>query len=51
MELMERLEPEQGEFDGVFAVMRFGEKSGARDRFGGEGIDEFGRAGRRVPAA
>jgi len=43
---MERLEPDQGELDGMFAVMRFVKKVTRGVRFGHEGVDKLGRAGR-----
>ena len=44
MELMERLEPEQGELDGMFAVVGFVKEVAGGVGLGREGVDEFGRA-------
>jgi len=44
MKLMERLEPNQREFDGMFAVMRPMKKVARGIGFGNEGVDDLGRA-------
>ena len=45
MKLMERLEPDEGELDGMFAVVGLMKKVARGVGFRHEGIDEFGRAG------
>ena len=44
MKLMKRLEPDQGELDGMFAIVRLGKEVMGGVGFGGEGVDQLGRA-------
>ena len=46
MKLVKRLQPDQGELDRMFSVMRFLKKVARGIGFGHEGVDQFGRTGR-----